>query len=283
MSVIIPAHNERATIGRLLRLLIDGDDLGRLEIIVAVNGSSDGTAEAARAVSDRVKVLELETASKTAALNLGDRHATAFPRAYVDADVTVTAGALLALADALADPDAPRVAAPRFRVDTAEASWPARQYFAVWALSEYNVSGHVGSGIYALSQAGRSRFASFPDIIADDLFVQRLFAPEERVVLAEHEFMVAAPRTLRAQLSRAIRLHAGIEELNALGVTDRSASRSAGHARLVKRVAARPGLWAALAVYSYGYLLPRAAARRLRASGRAIGWHQDTTNRRLPA
>lgn len=79
VSVIIPAHDEAAVIGRLLGALVDGDPEGRLEIVVGANGCTDGTAAVARAVDPRILVAETERASKIAGLNAADGVATVFP------------------------------------------------------------------------------------------------------------------------------------------------------------------------------------------------------------
>ena len=211
MSVVIPAHNEAALLPRLLREL--RTDAG-IWVVVSANACSDDTVTLARAAaSDGVHVVETAVPSKAVALNAGDSIAgDRFPRAYVDADVLVSAETLSALADALRKEGGPLVAAPRLRVDTSAASWAARAHYRIWELSDYRRSGHVGSGIYALSAEGRARFGAFPDVIADDRFVQQLFAPAERLTIDE-EFVVRSPATLRAHIRRATRIAAGNRQL----------------------------------------------------------------------
>ncbi|WKK72461.1 glycosyltransferase [Rathayibacter oskolensis] len=278
VSVVIPAHDEAAVIGRLLGALVDGDPEGRLEIVVGANGCTDGTASVARAVDPRILVAETERASKIAGLNAADGVATVFPRIYVDADVSVSAETLLALGDELARPGGPLVAAPEFHVDTTGASWPVRAHYSIWELSDYRVSGLVGSGIYGLSAEGRRRFGEFPEIIADDRFVQQLFAPEERMTLTGHSFSVKAPRRMRSQIKRTVRIAIGNAQLAASGlVPDRPAG--GGIAALVKRVLRRPALWPAFPVYWYGYLRPRLEARSIIARGGVPEWNRDETTR----
>ena len=93
-SVIIPAHNEEAVIGRCLGSLLAGAPAGALEVIVVANGCSDRTATVASSFGPDVRVIELAEASKHAALNAGDSVATRFPRAFVDADIEVTWSAI---------------------------------------------------------------------------------------------------------------------------------------------------------------------------------------------
>src|SRR5690349_18988924 len=94
ISIIIPAHNEQSVIVRCLQTMLRGADRGELEIIVVANGCTDNTAEAARGVSEDVKVIETQTPGKSNAINVGDAAATGFPRWYVDADVQLEIAAI---------------------------------------------------------------------------------------------------------------------------------------------------------------------------------------------
>lgn len=277
VSVVIPAHDEGAMLERNLRRLLEGDRDGLLDVVVVANGCTDDTVERARAAGARV--VEIPTASKTAALNAGDAVATWFPRVYLDADVEIDAAAVLALGALLRPPSAVLVASPRLHVDTARSSLPARQFFRIWELSDYRERGHIGSGVYALSAAGRARFGEFPDVIADDRFVQLRFSAAERGRL-DAEFTVPAPRTLRAQMRRATRIQAGNRELierfpDLVG----GAPTARGHGNLLARVARRPRLWLSFPAYAIGYALPRLRGRRAAAAGRPVGWLRDDTSR----
>jgi glycosyltransferase involved in cell wall biosynthesis len=271
LSVVIPAHDEAVLILPLLRSL--AEDPG-LEIVVVPNGCSDDTAAVARAVSSRIRVVEIAEASKVAALNSGDRAATSWPRVYIDADVTVTPGALRGLARALADEDK-LVGSPRLIVDVAGSSWAVRAYYRVWELTDFRRTGHVGSGIYALTEDGRARFGDFPDLIADDLFVQTRFAPEERLGPIDASFTVHAPYTFRALMHRSERIALGNLQL----ASAEGSTTGSGAGLLVRRIAARPSLWLAFVVYCIGYAVPRRRARRAARSGAAAIWNRDETTR----
>lgn len=277
-SVIVPAHNEESLISDFIRRIETQDPEGLLEIIVVANGCDDATAERAAQTSARTMVLELDQGSKIAALNAGDAVATQSVRLYVDADVIVDGSALLALARAVDTAEA-RVASPAFHVDTRRSSWLVRQHYRMWELSDYRRIGHIGSGIYALSPSGRERFGDFPNVIADDRFVQQLFLPHERITVREFGFTVEAPRTFSAHLHRSTRIAAGNLELPERLQRASQPGAETRFGSLLKRALRRPSLWPALPVYAVGYVVPRVRARRLIARGKAVGWNRDTTTR----
>jgi cellulose synthase/poly-beta-1,6-N-acetylglucosamine synthase-like glycosyltransferase len=74
-AIVIPAHNEAAVIARTLRSLAPLCESTEVEVIVVCNGCTDETAAIARGVRG-VTVLEVAEASKTAAMNAGDEHAS---------------------------------------------------------------------------------------------------------------------------------------------------------------------------------------------------------------
>ena len=261
LSIVVPAHDEgplvRAT---LVRMLADAQP-GEFEVVVVANGCTDDTAAHAAAVPG-VTVVEIAAASKIAALNAGDDAATGYPRAYIDADVDITTDALRALAAALSTAAEPRVAAPRIEIDAARSTFAVRAYYRVWELSDYRTTGHIGSGVYAVNAAGRERWTEFPDVIADDRFVQQRFHPDERVSVADHSFTVAASRDMRTHIRRGIRIERGNRQLPAtaqLAGQDPAARR---YARLLSRVARRPPRWIDLPFYVYGFASTTLRGRR---------------------
>jgi len=279
LSVVIPAHDESAVIDRILGSLTSHPRSAEIEIVVSANGCRDDTAS--RAATYRgVRVVEVPTASKIAALNAGDAAATVFPRVYLDADVVIAPDVLFALADAL-DADGTEVASPAFAVDTSDASWAVRQHYRIWELTDYRQSGHIGSGVYGLSEAGRARFGAWPDVIADDRFAQQLFLPAERATLADHSFTVRSAADMRSHIRRSVRIARGNQELPASLQHAPTTGRST-HTNLVKRVAAQPTLWFPFAVYSVNWVIPNIVARRSIVRSSEQTWNRDETSR-VPA
>jgi len=89
-SVVIPAYNAAATIGDMLRGLVQQTNPpADREIIVVDNGSSDRTAEVAASFPS-VTVLHESTRGPAAARNRGLRHATKEIVVHLDADTLPT-------------------------------------------------------------------------------------------------------------------------------------------------------------------------------------------------
>ncbi|NAZ81541.1 glycosyltransferase [Kineococcus sp. R8] len=216
LSVVVPAHDEARTLGASLAALAAAAGREVPDVVVVANGCTDATADVARAAG--VRVVELAEPSKAAALSAGDVAATAFPRVYLDADIRLTPGTLEALAATLRR-DGVLVASPRVVFDTSRSSWPVRAFYAAYRELPYVREGLVGLGVYGMSAAGRARFGDFPRVTSDDLFVQRMFSPDERAV-SGGEFVVAAPRDLRNLLKVRTRTARGNAELGGREVDD---------------------------------------------------------------
>lgn len=275
LSIVIPAHDEGPLVRRSLERMLATAGPGEFEVVVVANGCADDTAAQAGSVGG-VRVVEIAERSKTAALNAGDAIATAFPRAYVDADVDVSTEALRAVARALAATATPCAAAPRLRIDSSSSSIAVRAYYAIWALSDYRAEGHLGSGFYAVNAAGRARWTRFPDVIADDRFVQQRFLPAERLAVEDHVFTVRASRDMATHVARGARIHRGNAQLPASVQLAGQASSRRRYAKLLARVAVRPWLWLSLPFYVYGF---RAAWLRSRRTPAQAVWARDESAR----
>jgi glycosyltransferase involved in cell wall biosynthesis len=272
-SVVIPAHDESAVIDRCLRGL--ALHRGDLEVVVVANACSDDTAERARAHG--VTVVETAVPGKAHALDLGDETATAFPRAYLDADVSLDGDDLRRVLDVVRAGPA-LAAAPRLHVDLTHSSWAVRAYYRVWTALPYVTDDLVGSGVYVLSRAGRARFDRFPAATGDDTFVRALFAPGERVGVEGTRFTVYPPRTLAALLAIKTRARFSVAE----HAQAAPAGSGAAPASAARRLLRRPGVWPSLPVYAAVGLLTRVRARRRLAAGAPLAWDRDTTSRPSP-
>lgn len=77
-SIVIAAHNEAAVVGRCLDALLAEAEPGEFDITVVANGCTDATAKVASA-RPGVRVLDLPSPGKVAALNAGDTVAVGYP------------------------------------------------------------------------------------------------------------------------------------------------------------------------------------------------------------
>jgi glycosyltransferase involved in cell wall biosynthesis len=275
LSVVVPAHNEEAVVGRLLAALGDRRDTD--EVIVVCDGCTDRTAAVARSFPG-VVVIEQPRSGKPAALNSGDRVATVYPRFYVDADISVTASALREVASKMVG--GVEAGAPRMVVDLDGASWAVRRFYAIWTRLPYATDALLGSGVIGLTEKGRGRFGEFPDVIGDDEYVRRLFAVEERVRDTRGSFVVTAPRRLLPLVRIKTRSRLGILQLDELQGPADAASGKRGSS-VLSGLVREPSLWPSLAVFGAVRLVVAARARSRLDSGRLGGWARDETSRTL--
>lgn len=277
ISVVIPAYNEADVIERCLDALTHRPVEGGLEIVVACNGCRDNTADLARVYAPAVKVVETETASKIAALNLGDANATAFPRIYLDADVVVDLETIEAVADVLRT-DRALAAAPLMHVDLSRSSWPVRSFYRVWLRQPYHRYGLIGAGFYAVSQAGRARFDAFPPIIADDEYVRRHFSHDERINPEGYAFTIHAPHRFSDLIKVKSRSRLGRLELVSKfphlreQIVPQSGSKWFDMAK-------SPVLWPAAWVYLLVNGLTRLRAKKQMRYLESYRWERDETSR----
>lgn len=276
VSVIIAAHNEEAVIGRCLEALTR-QGVPELEVIVSANGCRDRTAPLAAAHG--AIVVDRSEAGKAAALNAAELVATSFPRVYLDADIVLPDGALARIVAALASSPRALAAVPRRRVETAGRPWAVRAYTAINERLPVFREGLFGRGAIVLLAPARARFDAFPTLIADDLFLDSLFAADEKLEVASVEVIVDAPHSTRDLLARLVRVRRGNRELRtaadagAVPVTVRASDRWAW---LRDVVVPHPRLIFAAVPYVVITLI---AARRARRA-RAVSWGQDTSTRR---
>jgi cellulose synthase/poly-beta-1,6-N-acetylglucosamine synthase-like glycosyltransferase len=105
ISIIIAARNEAAALRRRLDNLLASDyPLDRMQIIVASDGSTDGTADVLAEYRGRVDALLLPSAGKASAINAGVAAAKYDVLVFADARQTFAADALRELVAPLADP-----------------------------------------------------------------------------------------------------------------------------------------------------------------------------------
>jgi glycosyltransferase involved in cell wall biosynthesis len=276
-SIIIPAHNEEAVIINNLMPLKRLMDHIEYQIIVVCNGCNDETALLVRKHFPRVTLLEIEQASKIAALNAGDALAKGDIRIYVDADISLTSEDVMLCVSELARDSSPRAAAPRMRVDTGNASLAVKWYYRLWTQLPYVTDGLIGGGFYAMNRRGRKRFDKFPDIIADDEFVRLHFSNEERKTIQEASFTIIPPGNLKELIRVKTRVWVGNYQLQQM-FPQLHASDNKSFKSFFLKLLFRPDLWVCLLIYIYAQKRIRSAARK-RLNQADMRWERDNSSR----
>lgn len=110
ISVVVPAYNEESRIDGQLEALSQQTFSGRFEVVVADNGSTDGTAELVRSWSGRLPAVRVVDASRSSGVNVARNvgvQASLSPKiAICDADDRVHPGWLEAMSTGLVGYDA---------------------------------------------------------------------------------------------------------------------------------------------------------------------------------
>jgi len=274
-EIIIPAHNEEGLIHGTLTSLVDSDFSG--PVIVVCNGCIDNTLIIAKKFEPRVTVLEVETPSKTNAINLGEEHASSFPRIYVDADVELTEGSLEKIIKAL-EKGTHLAVSPIPKMNLENANWFVKAYYEIWLSLPYSQQGLMGSGVYALSEEGRQRFGKFPDIIADDGYVRALFKEHERCNVEGAYSVVTAPANLHWLIKIKTRSRMGQWQLAHL-YPELLSNEEKNYSSAIFDIFINPKLWPKVAVYLYVNIVSRILAKRKMNDLASYCWEKDVSSR----
>lgn len=281
ISIVIAAHNEEAVIGRCLdSLLADASD-GELDVTVAANGCTDATVAVASRRSG-VRVIDLPESGKAKALNAADRVAVGYPRIYLDADIFSTAAVVRALCAALGGNDAggPLAAVPRREMDVTGRPLLVKGYIAVSSRLPVFRRGLFGRGMIAVSERGRGRFGAFPELVADDLYLDSQFTDDEKCQVDTVATTVETPLTTKDLVRRLVRVRRGNAAMRSaartgeVGVPVREADRMSW---LRDVVAPNPRLIPAGIIYLAITVWAALLARRTPANGN--DWGRDDSTR----
>lgn len=275
-SVVIPAHNEASVIRRCLDALLAGFEPGELDVVVSCNGCTDGTAEIVRSSAPLARVVEIETASKPAALRAAEETVSTFPRIYLDADVVLPSSAARRVLECLSSGSA-LAARPPVRYRTDDSSAIVRSYYRARTRVPAVMNSLWGAGVYGLSAEGRSRFREFPDVLGDDLFADQHFAPEEIAIIDASPVLVHVPRRSADMLRVLRRIYQGNAQNRALAsFAAGPAGTTRGTARdLIRLLRREPAAAADIVVYVTLAVLARATLTV--ASLRS--WERDNSSR----
>ncbi|MGL4314213.1 MAG: glycosyltransferase, partial [Sphingomonas sp.] len=178
VSVIIPAYNEAKVIESSVRRVLASDYPG-IELIVADDGSSDGTSDIVRAAfgdDPRVRLLTLKNGGKASALNRALREATGEVIIALDADTQFEPLTIRRLARWFGDPDIGAVAGNAKvgnRVNLVT-RWQAVEYVTAQnlerrALARFDAMTVVPGAVGAWRRAALDEVGGYPeDTLAED-------------------------------------------------------------------------------------------------------------------
>jgi len=277
VSIIIPAFNEEVSISATLAPLVSLLAEDEAEIIVVCNACTDKTAEVVKKISSEIICIETEIGSKSHALNLGDAAARFFPRIYLDADIALSTDAVNGMVESLKNPlvFATSVEA---KMNLSSCSWCVRAFYDVWLRLPYCKAGMIGSGVYALSKAGRGRFEKFPAIIADDGYVRCLFTEQERPLTTRGYATVKAPKDLFSLIKTQTRSRLGRYELKEK-FPQLLSNETKDYSQAMKSLGSNYRLWFKIAAYITVNLISRIRANHQYANKQTTRWERDDSSR----
>lgn len=275
-SVVIPAHDEAASIGRTLQALRTGVPVADLEVVVVCNGCSDGTAEAARRADPSARVIEISHPSKAEAVRVGNAATDVFPRVHLDADIELSGTSVLELLRPLTSgrllATAPVRVVPRDHCSP----W-VRWYYDVWEALPHVQEGLFGRGVVVLSEDGQARVERLARLLNDDLGMSDAFSRRERGVVDTAVAVVRPPRTVVDLVRRRVRVATGNVQAALLGV--RQPDSRTRLLTLAALVARRPSLALRVPVFAAVYAAASLGARRAVRAGDFSTWQRDESSR----
>ena len=219
VTVIVAAHNEEAVIERRLENLLALDYPPELlEIVIASDGSTDGTGElvtavAARARHPRVRLLHCPRAGKVAAQNAAVRATTAEVIAFSDANARWEPDALRRLVANFADPDVAYVCG-RLALERADGSNREGIYwrFELWQRASESAMGSITAGNGGIYAVRRTDYIETASHIGHDLGLPYRMAQRGRRAVYDPDAVAweKPARDSEDEFHRKIRMHAQI-------------------------------------------------------------------------
>ena len=179
VSVIIAAYNEIQHIENRIRNIWDSDyPADRIQIIVASDGSDDGTNEVVkRYENEQLKLLALPRGGKAAALNSAIQHATGDILIFTDANTQFAKDAIRQIVRPFADETVGGVAGDQRYLKPGQSQDDNYGERVYWNFDRYlketqTQGGHVTSATGAIYAIRRQLYRNIqPGIAVDDFFI----------------------------------------------------------------------------------------------------------------
>jgi len=277
-TVIVPAHNEASVIEDCLNSIVNQDGIDH--IIVPCNGCTDNTVDIVRRKFPQVVCLDIETPSKTNALNVAEQKARelgiTYPIFYIDADTQLSDNCISKITRAMAENDELYLTAPTPIIDTRASSWLVKTYYKVWTSLPYIKAGVIATCSFVVSKAGRQRFDQFADVIGDDGFIRCHFKNSEIANIKGAQIFIRAPRDIFSLIKIKTRARLGNMELVARNKCPVQEAKQYGNVmrtRLLSRQFFPTLIYIAIA------LVIRVRARQQFKQLDSYQWEKDTSSR----
>jgi cellulose synthase/poly-beta-1,6-N-acetylglucosamine synthase-like glycosyltransferase len=201
ISVIVAAHDEAAEIGgRLDDLLDPANGHPPLEVVVASDGSTDGTNEIVASYADRgVVLLALPRVGKADALTAAVAASHGEILVFTDANTRFATGAVAALVAPFGDPEVGGVAGDQVYIDGIDEDGTAVGERAYWDLDRRlkvaeSRAGNVVSATGAIYAVRRSLFRPVVSGVTDDFITSvSVIDQGQRLVFAEDAIAYEPP------------------------------------------------------------------------------------------
>lgn len=266
-GIVIPVRNEAVVLRETLPPLLKATENIPARLVWVCNDCSDDSAQVIRSLAGRdAEIVILHHPGKTLALQAGDDAlGTLFPRFYLDADITLSPGALPELLRPLLDGRADLVS-PRRVHETNKVSRISTAMARTWdALPHAQFTGYLGA--LGLSEAGRNAWGRWPLVLADDVFVAAKIAANRRLILTKVTASTWPPTDFGGWVSMRARWLRGEEQLRMMGL---EAPRAPGQRSALMRQLFSPshavGAWA----FAFARLIAPLVSARL-----TYGWRPD--------
>jgi glycosyltransferase involved in cell wall biosynthesis len=184
ITVVVPAYNESATIvEKLANTLALEYPPESLEIIVASDGSEDGTNELVAQFGRGVRLLALPRLGKNGALTRAASDAKGEILVFTDADTKLTERTLLHIAAPFADPDVGGVAGERRHGHESKPGRSAADRGKRLLRRLMSRAGNVTSAEGQIYAVRRELFQPVPENVLDDFWISsRVVAAHRRLV-----------------------------------------------------------------------------------------------------
>lgn len=211
ITVVVAAYNESATIiEKLANTLAMEYPPESLEVIVASDGSEDGTNELVAQFGRGVRLLALPRLGKNGALTRAAGDANGEILVFTDADTMLTKRTLLHIAVPFADPDVGGVAGERRHGHESKPGRSAADQGKRLLRKLMSRAGNVTSAEGQIYAVRRELFQPVPENVLDDFWIStRVIAAHRRLVYEPEaaSYPLAGATVVRRPFERKVRMN----------------------------------------------------------------------------